>query len=137
MSVWGEIKHAINSTLGSANFKPLDKLFDEYCGVFESDNVLYDVGDVYGKESTTPKKLKMTGTIRVAADGLTSSDSLSVWLNGKYAGAVTQQKEHENYAYTTINIKYGDEITFSSRYTIEKVQICGTPYFAPRGGIIE
>ena len=137
MSVWGEIKHAINSTLGSANFKPLDKLFDEYCGVFESDNVLYDVGKVYANQSTTPKTLKMTGTIRVAADELTSGDSLSVSLNGKFAGEVTQQKEHENYNYTTINIKYGDEITFSSRYTIKKVQICGTPYFAPRGGIIE
>lgn len=137
MSVWGEIKHAINSTLGSANFKPLDKLFDEYCGVFESANVLYDVGKVYANQSTTPKTLKMTGTIRVTAYGLTSRESLSVWLNGKSAGKVTQQTEHENYNYTTITIKYGDEITFSSNYTIEKVQICGTPYFAPRGGIIE
>ena len=137
MSVWGEIKHAINSTLGSANFKPLDKLFDEYCGVFESDNVLYDVGTVYKNQSTTPKSLKMTGTIRVTAYGLTSSDCVWVSLNGKSAGEITQQKEHQNYNYTTINIKYGDEITFSSNYTIEKVQICGTPYFAPRGGIIE
>ena len=137
MSVWSEIKHAINSTLGSANFKPLDKLFDEYCGVFESDNVLYDVGTVYKNESTTPKTLKMTGTIRVAADGITSSDRVWVSLNGKSAGVITQQQEHNNYAYITINIKYGDEIAFSSKYTIEKVQICGTPYFAPRGGIIE
>jgi hypothetical protein len=137
VSVWVEIKHAINSTLGSANFKPLDKIFDECCGVFASDNVLYDVGTVYGNQGTTPKTLKMTGTIRVASDGLTSSDSLSVWLNGKFAGAVTQQTAHENYAYITINIKYGDEITFSSKYTLKKVQICGTPYFAPRGGIIE
>ena len=29
MSVWGEIKKALNSTLGTANFKPLDKIIED------------------------------------------------------------------------------------------------------------
>lgn len=134
---WSEIKHAINSTLGNTDFKPLDKIFDECCGVFASDNVLYNIGTAYEDARTETKVLKMTGTIRVKAE-LTVGDSLSVWLNGTFAGQVTHQTAQSGYSYPTINIKYGDEITFSgSGGDGRNVQICGTTYFAPRGGIIE
>lgn len=79
----------------------------------------------------------MTGTIRVKAE-LTMGDSLSVWLNGTFVGKVTFGSIQAGYSYPTINIKYGDEIIFrGSGGDGRKVQICGTPYFAPRGGIIE
>ena len=137
MSIWAEIKYAINSTLGKPNFKPIDQIFDECCGVFASDNVLYNIGTAYEDTRTETKVLKMTGTIRVKAE-LTMGDSLSVWLNGTFVGRVTFGSIQAGYSYPTINIKYGDEITFSgSGGNGRNVQICGTTYFAPRGGIIE
>lgn len=40
MGFWAEIKHALNSTLGTPNFKPLDKLFTEHLGLGATDATL-------------------------------------------------------------------------------------------------
>lgn len=39
MSVWGEIKHAINSTLGTNDFKPLDKMIEGQNRMIVSEDV--------------------------------------------------------------------------------------------------
>ena len=40
MGIWAEIKYALNSTLGTANFKPLDKIIRDSYYVYASDDLL-------------------------------------------------------------------------------------------------
>ena len=41
MSIWAEIKHALNSTLGTNKFKPLDQLLLDNLGLIENADKLY------------------------------------------------------------------------------------------------
>lgn len=41
MSIWAEIKHALNSTLGTNKFKPLDQLLLDNLGLIENVDKLY------------------------------------------------------------------------------------------------
>ena len=40
MSIWKEIRKALNSSIGTPNFKPLDKLFTEHLGLGATDATL-------------------------------------------------------------------------------------------------
>lgn len=75
MGIWTGIKHAINSTLGTADFKPLDKLFLEQKAIVASDMPFYTIvaGERTFSVSTSgsnilPYKIKMinSGSLRVS-----------------------------------------------------------------------
>ena len=132
MSVWAEIKYAINSTLGKPNFKPIDQIFDECCGVFASDNILYNFGTISENGSSDTKTLKMTGSVRIEATTF-SGYKVHVYINGKLSTSFGLQGD-----YAIVNVRYGDELFISgSGAEIRNAKICGTPFFSPRGGIIE
>lgn len=68
-------KYAINSTLGTEDFKPLDKIITDGKSLISSDNLYYQIfigkktirGDDYVKTFEIPKKIKFNfnGTIKL------------------------------------------------------------------------
>ena len=58
MSIWTGIKHAINSTLGTTNFKPLDVIFDEKTKV-NIQNIVFTLQSA-GASSGADRKSKVT-----------------------------------------------------------------------------
>ena len=68
MSIWAGIKHALNTTLGTTNFKPLDRQIVEQMRMIPSDTTYHSL-DGYSHAFTTintqdtvtfPQKVKMT-----------------------------------------------------------------------------
>lgn len=139
MELWAAIKYAMNSTLGTDKFKPLDKVIDETInnvfeksvGVFASDNVLYNFGTISKNGSSDTKTLKMTGSVRIEAT-TSSGYQVYVYINGKLSTSFGLQGN-----YAIVNVRYGDELFISgSGAEIRNAKICGTPFFSPREGVI-
>jgi hypothetical protein len=103
MSIWAGIKHALNSSLGTSDFQPLDKLIRfEGKKLVASDNpfltvpiIPISVSPETGKTSSayanictiTPlvggsARLSANVTIRVGDTGSTTYASISVYVNG-------------------------------------------------------
>ena len=143
MSVWGEIKYAINSTLGTSNFKALNELFDLYCGVKGSTNS-NDVLDtlVSGtlfRNTPISRKIKMTGQITVYMSS-NIRDNVQVYVNNEYVGTLYNSSNVGAAVSIDVTVKYGDIIKIlANESTISNTSITlrGTTFFAPMGGIIE
>lgn len=141
MSVWGEIKHAINSTLGTSNFKPLNELFDLYCGVKGSTNsadVLDTLATYLPKGGSVSRKIKMTGTITVF---MTSNlqHNLQVYVNDDYVTSLYNSANVSASVSATINVKYGDvlKVVETEKTYDGGITLRGITFFSPMGGIIE
>lgn len=65
MGIWAGIKHALNSTLGTNNFKPLDKIFYQGKSTIASENPLYLIsnGGNFNYNSTSNDDNFSTGVI--------------------------------------------------------------------------
>ena len=143
MSVWGEIKYAINSTLGTSNFKALNELFDLYCGVKGSTNS-NDVLDTLVSGPlfhNTPisRKIKMTGQITVYMSS-NLRDNVQVYVNNEYVGTLYNSSNVAAAVSINVTVKYGDIIKIlANKSNIDNTYITlrGTTFFAPMGGIIE
>ena len=143
MSIWAEIKHAVNSTLGTKNFKPLNELFDLYCGVKGSTNS-DDVLDTLVSETlfyNTPisRKIKMTGQITVYMTN-NLRDEVQVYVNNEYVGTLYNSSNMSASVSMNVTVKYGDIIKIlANERTIDNTSITlrGITFFAPMGGIIE
>ncbi len=68
MSIWAEIKKAVNSTVGTQNFKPLDELYRDSRYVYACDHgLLAYSGNVNDKYTYFYVKINIPGTYRVTA----------------------------------------------------------------------
>lgn len=131
MGFWTGIKRALNSTLGTANFKPLDKWITEQTRMIVSDDVYENLADfVLSAEAHStvqgyhPAKLKMSrvGTFRVSGKtSLLNHEDLKfiVYKNGsEYYSAIMSGDVS---AYPSINVDVpflvGDEIAFYFGFT--------------------
>lgn len=146
MGFWTEIKHAINSTLGTSEFKPLDKLFLEQKALVASDVPFYEI--VAGEKrvdvgkgdntATLPYKIKMlnAGSLRVSVMLKRSNSSnyttLRIYVNDVERAKLQSSLNNADYFLETadINFKQDDVISFSaSGYTyafIKDLTLCGT-----------
>lgn len=88
MSIWAGIKYALNSTLGTPKFKPLNELIESHIGLIESsDKVYYNKaitgsiqGGSAGYENVVQKiskkvKINAQGTARVYVDWSAYADA--------------------------------------------------------------
>lgn len=92
MSIWKEIKRAINSTLGTSDFKPLDQIITDGKGLVASDNLYYQLNSATmsseGSATRTINTATMhaSGSMRAKAKasmyGTYSMISLYVYKNG-------------------------------------------------------
>lgn len=143
MSIWAEIKYAINSTLGTKNFKPLNELFDLYCGVKASTNS-NDVLDtlVAGtlfRNTPISRKIKMTGKITVYMSS-NLRDNVQVYVNNEYVGTLYNSSNVGAAVSMNVTVKYGDIIKIlanEGNVSNTFITLRGTTFFAPMGGIIE
>lgn len=96
MGLWAGIKHALNSTLGTEDFKPLDKFIIEQKKLVASDDIYLELEDfsvstVYNGNQVSayyPKKIKMIGDGSMRIKGVltpssnsTARRSIVVYLN--------------------------------------------------------
>lgn len=84
--MWAGIKHALNSTLGTSNFKPLDQLIAEERDLVASDN-LYKYFHVGSKDTVTVANndievfnfvSKRNGSIRIKSQAITTTSGNNV-----------------------------------------------------------
>ena len=131
MSIWAGIKHALNSTLGTKDFKPLDKIisndFKNQWSMYASDDIYYPLsnltGAVYRGESEWfyyPQKFKMNcnGSVRIKGDffsGLNREGAMAqfaIFKNADFVTYYTISKLEEATVYYDLNFKQGDIISF-------------------------
>lgn len=105
MSIWKEIKRAMNSTLGTSNFKPLDQIITESKGLAASDNPYYSLGSYSVRNGTTTlltATMNVNGTVRVkgTSSGFSSSETvtLRIYKNSSETQTITWRGDQTQYA---------------------------------------
>ena len=151
MGFWAEIKHALNSTLGTKEFKPLDKIIRDSYYVYASDDLLktlYDEtfdGSNTNVDLTTIGTIGLPGTIKLRIEVDTSGSGGSN-TSRMYVGVEGNLKtidisNGEVTTYVLIDAKKGDKIQF--RFEVNyylrlhsiKIAACGKIGSAPDTGI--
>lgn len=123
MGFWSGIKHALNSTLGTEDFKPLDRLMYEGKALQPSDELYYLLKDYVrlnkGETLKLPFSLafKTFGSINVSCQGTGSAASyghFAIYKNGENIANIlfgTGVSFNET-KQTTISISPNDVLTF-------------------------
>ena len=123
MGIWAEIKYALNSTLGTDDFKPLDKLIRDSYYVYASDDLLKTLYDETFDGSNTDVPLTtigtigLPGTIKLCIEVDTSGSGTDASTSTMYVGVEGNLKtiHISNGKVTTdvlIDVKKGDKIQF-------------------------
>ena len=132
MGLWAGIKHALNSTLGTDNFKPLNELVrDEILrgnGLIASENIYYpnlinetityNTGVNYDKEYPFELKFNVNGSADLRVDSLlqgVKNGKLEIYKNGEYYASISLPKHVNSEPYVRIqNISFSmyDVFTF-------------------------
>ena len=120
MGLWTGIKHAINSSLGTNDFKPLDKIIRDSYYVYASDDLLKTLYKKTYPESTYKVDLTDIGTINVSgvvritvqANGLriNTNDCVYIGKNGNVQ-PIRIPNDADN-ASIDIEVSKGDVIQF-------------------------
>lgn len=117
MSIWKEIKYAINSTLGTSDFQPLDTLLRStktLSATSDTTNVIFRFEQKYDYSATAEydvveMKMLTPGNIRVR-QGTTTSGKYTAHFNVYINGAKTR----ERIASTSVYFKKGDIVKITS-----------------------
>lgn len=69
MSIWAEVKKALNSTIGTSNFKPLNELYLDSRYMYASDNTIVHTIATSGSDGLflTKIKINIPGSYRIKA----------------------------------------------------------------------
>lgn len=141
MSVWAGIKKALNSTLGTSEFKPLDELFNMHCGIYATNDYTLKewIQNPYDEGESVSAKINATGRINVYFSQMVSRNKFDILINGK-AVAIASGSSSSSVSpiSVSVEVKYGDviEIVSTSKYNDTAIALCGLTYFAPTGGIV-
>lgn len=146
MGFWAGIKHAINSTLGTAKFKPLDKILKDSMYLVASDTPLYVLNGEFGqreKEVTfLEKTFNVNGAIRILItepyNMNTSTSVVRVYKNDTLIKAVAYTTN--GFPPTDITVEKGSVLKLTiyvsgSGSWIRQAQLCGFMTVAPDDGI--
>lgn len=151
---WTEIKKAVNSTIGTEDFKPLDEIIRDVLSeqyiMSATDDLYYTFPTEYlllESTSETDCKTKFTatrnGSIKVSVTPTfvlnTTSNTVKIKKNGSTIKEFTKVKYSEDTRTYTFEISKGDVITFSyisektssytDRYTMD-ISLYGKPEIA-------
>lgn len=142
MSIWSAIKHSINSTLGTSDFKPLDKIITDNKSLQASDEHYYLLADVFDSDAKTKNlgvsvKMRETGSIKISVKIAGGTSTIKRYFDVKKNGtnAITLEWTNNTAADTeenaTINFAKGDILTFVGRTTsalgfrFKDIWLCG------------
>lgn len=144
MSIWAEIKHALNSTLGTENFRPLDRILSESktwsaANAFDKDNRTQNAVYIFSENTATIEgdnkvyfkaKFLVPGSFAIASYG---GGTLSKVMYIDVDGTVTTYNQNTASAMGTVSYNknsiikiYGDKtqaITSSSRPAIYAISV--------------
>lgn len=149
MSIWAGIKHALNSTLGTARFKPLDAILHETFTMKASDEVFFvsQLDTIYVNEDNDgqiyyfPRKYQTTkyGEMRIinSVELLDMNDyTFTIYKNGEVLENFTASFGTRSYTVTLNFVPYDTfEFSFSGKYNDAyyrgqirqpTLKICGT-----------
>lgn len=150
MGFWSGIKHALNSTLGTADFQPLDKIIKSQKNLVADDAPYYTI--FVGSEAVKvpsgsgnvitytdlPYKIKMktNGSCRIKVKIKKSASDratyFQVLVNGVLQSSVNSSTDDLTEVSTDIVFDYGNIISFSiggyrgTSPTYNNLKICGT-----------
>ena len=152
-------KYAINSTLGTDDFLPLDQIIVNQVKIAPSDNVKFIIREysvmsreTYRTYKSPTYKMNMYGVVRISASGEWASDEvLRLWvyknnekitnLFGGWGSNSTVKTD-----YTDVSVNKGDEIYIISSPSNDStdpyngylgINLCGDTYLAHPRGIME
>ena len=156
-------KYAVNSTLGTDDFMPLDQIIVNQVKIAPSDNVKLIIREYsstnredYRTYKSPTYKMNMDGVIRIIATGLWGFDqllSLHVYKNNEKNGALlggwgssTSTNREPIIDYIDISVNKNDEIYIISNPSNDSydtlngdfgINLCGDTYLAHPRGIME
>lgn len=148
MGVWAEVKHALNSTIGTNNFKPLNELILDSIYLTATDDVLYSIGDVMtseNEETVFEKTAECSGAVKITGEILNDIgryNNIKIYLNGTLNKTLTISNAtiFPQSLVGNVQISKGDVLkitTLSDRTSrINDVSIRGTIIPAPSSGNI-
>ena len=147
---WAEVKHAINSTVGTSEFKPLDKIIMDNWNLIESSDVYISETPTYSSSSgvytlNNSFKMKANGSAKirlVASYSVNSTYTFEAYKNGTpyasetLAGGGTTNKNF----ILSISFKKDDVLTFkffkattgsTNISSMSEIAVLCTPVYAP------
>ena len=156
MGIWAEIKHTLNSTLGTSEFKPLDKLIRFEGKRFAIDSSIFETRSGGGQSTVPTNKVtgnivdicsvhaKIGGTWNVQvpvntflqySNTTTLYASVLVYINDVYYGQGTYTRSSSSNgsvngtASVNVSFKAGDKISFKFQSTLS-ISTEGGSYYA-------
>lgn len=154
MSIWAALKYAVNSTLGTSNFRPINQIIDESCVVAASDKLILKISGLSadaenGQNNTTLFSIRsnINGTIRIRLiSGMIwgSGSQVQIKVAGTVVGSFSATSTDEDGTrYIDFNVKRHQVISlfFTTTHlrgsaTIREAQFCGDTMPAPSDGIL-
>ena len=145
---WTETKYAINSTLGTDDFKPLNKIIEGNWNLIASDNVYASEKAMYSGSSgvytlSNSFKVRSSGTVRFAVNATFSANTeytFNVKRNGQIVASYSRTGTgNEVLMPAEASVNRGDVFTFELRRSsgsgtvtnINNVEIRAYPIYAP------
>lgn len=123
MSVWSSIKYAINSTLGTEDFKPLDKMYKDSLQLQGTTAAISETHQLVSSSSPDPVFVigNYGGIVNVCVNiARTNSNDFSttvkIYKNGKQAysqgvySTTTDEQKAKAFEYIPISVSPGDSI---------------------------
>lgn len=145
MSIWGEIKHALNSTLGTADFKPLNEIVMQTKDLAASDYLYKVINNNEVKKEHIPTgtwttiatmtmhrngsariKFDMTSSVRYGGVKI-ATPSGSTYINASdetTAGWVSQSINISFSKGDTIQISIGNDSSRTPTISVKNMQLC-------------
>lgn len=147
--MWGYIKKALNSTLGTDKFRPLDKLFLKDKALVASDDLYVIIDSAVSLKANTTvkstKKIKMlnSGSVKIGAVSSTPTktnydySSIKVYLNNSDLDRLyfDHTENASVFSETTINFSENDVITLEYKSLI--YQECDFSNVALYGRVVD
>lgn len=116
--MWGAITKALNSTVGTKFFKPLNELYFLGKTVVPSDNLLFVIDDEQKENNfnyTKALTMKTNGAFRVSAEFETyysSTATIRIYKNGELYKSVAAGAEDSGTKTTDVAFSKNDVLTF-------------------------
>lgn len=112
MGLWAEVKRTLNSTLGTTDFKPLDKIIEGQRTLAASDSVIQVIQLKETGIGTTIKEFgkfvpKVNGSVRIIADISASASptvTIKVLKNGVQVASKAQEADEDSKKIITLDV---------------------------------
>lgn len=131
MGLWSGIKYALNSTLGTSDFKPLDKYIESLISIVPSNELVYETEIItdstdYGEDIMFDKTMNMGGTFRIVGgarrynSGSTDTEGYTFIVSINGITVINEKIIIDNYEDTTektysVTFNKGDTVEVTAR----------------------